>query len=188
MEGKSSHNARLIHAPAPSGDLAEFCGIMLGDGHIGSGQLWVSVNAQTDLPYVPYVQDLFEKLLSAIGLHSSNKVRDQVGIPGWIFGSREYRRRFIRGFFDTDGSIYRLKRFDAVQMSFSNRSMPLLDGTRQALLDLEYHPSRVSDHSVYLTRRGDVEKYVQDIGFGNAKHQDRAKAFGVLPTVVPTDL
>lgn len=206
-------SARVIPLPAYSGDLAEFCGIMLGDGHVGTGQLWVTVNAQTDLPYVPYVQDLFEKLfsfrprlrgyrqgrvdlyltssslvraLSAIGLHSSNKVRDQVGVPAWIFGSLKFRRRFIRGFFDTDGSIYRLKRFDAVQMSFSNRSMPLLDGTRQALLDLRYHPSRVSDHSVYLTRRGDIEKYIQEIGFGNAKHQFRAKAFGIMPAVPHT--
>lgn len=62
----------------------------------------------------------------------------------------------------------------------------LLDGTRQALLDLEYHPSRVSDHSVYLTRRRDIEQYIQEIGFGNAKHRQRAAAFGVMPTVAHT--
>lgn len=199
---------RIIPLPPLSGDLAEFLGVMLGDGHIGGGQLWVTVNAQTDLPYIPYVQDLFERLflfrprltryrqgtvdlyltssslvrdLRAIGLSSPNKVRDQVGVPGWVFGSLEYRRRFIRGFFDTDGCIYRLKHFNAVQMSFSNRSMPLLDGTRQALLDLGYHPSRVSDHSVYLTRRSEIRRYIQEIGFGNTKHELRAKAFGVMP-------
>ena len=209
-----TNKARLIPLPAFSGDLAEFCGIMLGDGHIGTGQLWVNVNAKTDLPYVTYVQDLFEKLflfrprvtarrdaaavalyltssslvrnLQNIGLHSPNKVRDQVGVPAWIFSSTDYRQRFLRGFFDTDGSIYRLKWFDAAQMSFSNRSRPLLDGTRQALLDLEYHPSRVSDHSVYLTRRRDIERYIQEIGFGNAKHRQRAAAFGVMPTVAHT--
>src|SRR3990172_11734771 len=53
VEGKNSHNARIIQVPALSGDLAEFCGIILGDGHVGSGQLWVSVNAHTDLSYVP---------------------------------------------------------------------------------------------------------------------------------------
>jgi len=204
------NNARIIPLPNYSGDLAEFCGIMLGDGHIGTGQLWVTVNAKTDPLYVGYVQDLFEKVLAfrprltrdkygatidlyvtssslvrdlrTIGLHSPNKVRDQVSVPTWIFDSAEYQQRFIRGFFDTDGSIYRLKRFDAVQMSFSNRSLPLLDGTRQALCNLGYHPSRVSDHSVYLTRRRDIERYVLEIGFGNPKHRQRAEVFGVVPT------
>lgn len=209
-----SNKARLIPLPAFSGDLAEFCGIMLGDGHIGTGQLWVTVNAKTDMPYLTYVQNLFEKLFSfrprvtarrdgsavalyltssslvrnlqTVGLHSPNKVRDQVGVPAWIFSSSDYRGRFLRGFFDTDGSIYRLKWFDAVQMSFSNRSMPLLDGTRQALLDLGYHPSRVSDHSVYLTRRRDLERYVQEIGFGNSKHRQRTETFGVLAPPAPS--
>jgi hypothetical protein len=198
---------RNIPLPPYSGDLAEFCGIMLGDGNIGTAQLRVTVNAQTDLHYVPYVQDLFERLfafrprvtryrygrvdlyltsaslvrcLSAIGLHSPNKVRDQVGVPAWIFDSLEYRWRFVRGFFDTDGSIYRLKHFNAMQMSFRNRSIPLLNGTRQALLDLGYHPSQISNHSVYLTRRTDIRRYVGEIGFGNVKHQFRARAFGVL--------
>jgi hypothetical protein len=179
---------------------------MLGDGNIAAAQLRVTVNAQTDLAYIPYLQDLFERLfafrprlarsrhgrvdlyltsaslvrcLSTIGLHSRNKVRDQVGIPRWIFDSLEYRQRFVRGFFDTDGSIYRLKRFHAVQLSFRNRSTPLLDGTRQALLDLGYHPSLTSNYAVYLTRRRDIQRYIQEIGFGNAKHQFRARAFGL---------
>ncbi len=29
---KSCHNARILHVPPHSGDLAEFCGVMLGDG------------------------------------------------------------------------------------------------------------------------------------------------------------
>jgi len=201
-------HARHIPLPAYSGDLAEFCGIILGDGHIGAGQFWVTINAQTDLHYVPYVQDLCEELfafrpriardrpgsvdlyltssslvksLSRIGLYSSNKVHDQVAVPRWIFDSLEYRRRFLRGLFDTDGSIYRLKHFNAVQMSFRNRSTPLLEGTRQALHDLGYHPSRVSSHSVYLTRRADIDRYIKEIGFGNAKHRFRAKAFRVMP-------
>ena len=118
--------------------------------------------------------------LRRIGLYSSNKVRDQVSVPDWIFSHPEYQRRFLRGFFDTDGSIYQLKHFNAVQMSFSNLSLPLLDGTRQLLLTLEYHPSRVSGHSIYLTRRRDIKNYVKEIGFGNLKHLQRAQRFGIL--------
>jgi hypothetical protein len=209
-EGKTSHNARVLHVPEPSGDLAEFCGVMLGDGHIGAAQISITVNIKTDSPYVAYLQDLLERLfhfrprvtavkhgstvdlyitsaylvreLRGIGLSSSNKVRDQVGVPEWIFSGPECQRRFLRGFFDTDGSIYRLKHFDAVQMSFSNLSRPLLEGTRRLLLIPGYHPSKMSGHSVYLTRRRDVANYIREIGFGNLKHAMRAQTFRVLPS------
>lgn len=206
-----SNNARILHVPIPSEDLAEFCGVMLGDGHIGQGQIFITVNIKTDSNYVPYLQDLLERLfqfcprvmprklgstvdlyvtsaylvrkLREIGLLSSNKVRDQVMVPGWIlFGTAEYQQSFLRGFFDTDGSIYRLKHFNAVQMSFSNLSLPLLEGTRQLLLGLGYHPSRFSGHAIYLTRQTDLRKYAQEIGFGNLKHYSRAAIFGIAST------
>ncbi len=172
-----------------------FCAVMLGDGHIGPAQIFITVNIKTDSLYVPYLQDLLERLfhfrprvtgvkygstvalyvtsaywvreLRGIGLSSSNKVRDQVSVPDWISSVPEYQRRFLRGFFDTDGSIYQLNHFDAVQMSFSNLSLPLLEGTRHLLLVLGYHPSRVSGHSVSLTRQRDSMAYSQEIGFGN---------------------
>lgn len=200
------NNARVIDLPSLSGDLAEFCGVMLGDGHISPAQILITVNINTDSLYVPYLQDLLERMfhfrprvtsvkygstvdlyitsahlvreLRKIGLYSSNKVRDQVSIPDWILRSPAYKRRFLRGFFDTDGSIYRLKHFNAVQMSFSNLSVPLLEGTRQLLLDLGYHPSRFSGHSVYLTRQEDIRTYIREIGFGNLKHLRGAQRFG----------
>jgi len=206
-EKPGANNARILHVPPLSEDLAEFCGVMLGDGHIGTAQIFITVNIKTDWQYVGYLQDLLERLfqftpratnanhesvvdlyltsaylvgrLHEIGLYSSNKVRDQVGVPEWIFGATEYQRGFLRGFFDTDGSIYRLKHFDAVQMSFSNLSVPLLEGTRRLLLGLGYHPSKFSGHAVYLTRRRDIKNYAQEIGFGNLKHLSRATMFGV---------
>ncbi|MGH2349240.1 MAG: LAGLIDADG family homing endonuclease [bacterium] len=217
--GKRSHNAKILNVPASSGDLAEYCGIMLGDGHVGTHQFTITVNVKTDAPYVSYLQDLVETLfgdrpritadargvvvdlfvtstylmqeLRGIGLYSTNKVRDQVSVPDWIFSKAEYQKRFIRGFFDTDGSIYLLKHFNAPQMLFKNCSFPLLDGTRQILLNLGYHPSKISGYSVYLTRRADIERYGLDIGFGNSKHLERAARFGVrsalslIPTIPP---
>lgn len=204
-------NRRILEVPPLSEDLAEFCGVMLGDGHIGTGQIFITINIKTDRNYVAYLQDLLERLfqfpprvtrvineavvnlyvtsahlvgkLRDVGIYSSNKVRDQVGVPNWIFGAPEYQRGFLRGFFDTDGSIYRLKRFNAVQMSFSNRSLPLLEGTRLILLGLGYHPSRFSGHAIYLTRQTDLREYAQEIGFGNLKHYARATIFGI--TSVP---
>src|SRR3989442_5286416 len=59
---KPSHNARMLHVPSLCGDLAEFCGVMLGDGHIGPSQIWITVNVKTDAPYIPYLQALQEHL------------------------------------------------------------------------------------------------------------------------------
>lgn len=83
----------------------------------------------------------------------------------------------MRGFFDTDGSIYGFKHFHAVQMSFRNRSFPLLEVTRRILLNLGFQASRISSYSVYLTRREDMRRYVEEIGFGNTKHSTRAARF-----------
>jgi hypothetical protein len=201
---RGSHNARILHVPAHSGDLAEFCGIMLGDGHLGTRQLTITANIKTDAQYVAYVQDLVEALfhyrpprsqvkdhsvvdlyltstplmreLPSIGLYSANKVKDQVGIPDWILSEIEYQQRFVRGFFDTDGSIYLLKHFNAPQMLFKNRSIPLLDGTRKILLNLGYHPSRISGYSVVsdaterhrAVRLGDRIRKLKASGSGRA--------------------
>ena len=61
-----------------------------------------------------------------------NKVKSQVDIPRWIFKKPEFIRRFLRGFFDTDGSIYEL-RF-GIQISLSNKSQPLLQSLHKLLL------------------------------------------------------
>ncbi len=50
----SSTNARIIYLPPPTGDLAEFCGVMLGDGHVGLSQIFITVNVKTDASYVLY--------------------------------------------------------------------------------------------------------------------------------------
>lgn len=194
--------------PSKSGLLAEFVGIVLGDGHISScsGQIHVYLNFEADGDYVDYVKKLLEDLFSLkvgiipkkgtkavdifvtsvklirflrkLGLSSSNKVKDQTDVPGWIWGSESMKKGFLRGFFDTDGSIYRLK--FGVQMSFNNRSLPLLVSTREILLDLNFHPSSVSSTSVYLTRKEDLKMYVEEVGFSNQKHLDKAKRFGIV--------
>ena len=47
-----------LNLPDFSGKLAEFFGIMLGDGHIGPGQVWICINTITDKEYIRYVKRL----------------------------------------------------------------------------------------------------------------------------------
>jgi intein/homing endonuclease len=192
--------------PSFSDKLAEFVGIMLGDGNISSGQIRISLNSVTDRKYSFYIQRLLKSLfkvstgvyqrknqqeldlfISSVdlidylrekGLFITNKVKYQVDVPSWIFNKDSYKKSFLRGFFDTDGSIYLLRY--GVQMAFNNRSYPLLSSTKEILLNLGYHPSAISSNKVYLTRKPDLRRYANEIGFGNSNHSERAKKFGII--------
>lgn len=107
-----------------------------------------------------------------------DKVAQQVDIPKWIFTNRKYRIGFLRGFFDTDGSIYKL-RF-GVQICYKNASAPLLGSTRKILLGLGYKPSQITYRSLYLTRKEDLCRFFKEVEPTNQKHINRAKSFKVI--------
>lgn len=124
-----------IKIPAYSDLLAEFVGIILGDGGITNHQVTVSLNYTRDAEYILYVISLFEKLFSVvpfrtdhikenytsivassinlveflekIGLHRGNKVKQQVDIPKWVFKNKDWMKFCLIGLIDTDGNIAR---------------------------------------------------------------------------------
>ncbi len=123
--------------PLPSERLAEFVGIVLGDGGLTRSQLHITLNSEADKEYVGYVVDLVEDLfgynpgvckrkrkkavvvvvtgvkfvdyLLEIGLLIGSKVRHQVDVPDWIKDNSKYSRMCLRGLLDTDGGIFRHK-------------------------------------------------------------------------------
>ena len=104
-----------------------------------------------------------------------NKVKSQVNMPNWIFSRREFMEAFLRGFFDTDGSVYSL-RF-GIQISFTNRSIPILQALQRMLEKLEYNPSKVSGFHLYITRREEINRFFQEVRPRNSKHQKRFVEF-----------
>ena len=84
-------------------------------------------------------------------------------------------KAFLRGFFDTDGSVYKLK--FGIQLSFTNKSMPLLTALQKALFELQYKPSEISSWKIYLTRKEDIKRFFSEIKPQNKKHLDRFKSF-----------
>lgn len=190
-------NCKQVQLPEQrTSDLAEFFGIMLGDGHISHFQAMVTLGTK-ELAYVEYVARLIEMLfggpatvsirkdgyrdvyVGSVRLTSwlrdqglvSNKVASQVDAPPWIFSKSEYMNSFLRGFFDTDGSVYRL-RF-GIQISLTNRSRPLLHSLQGMLSRLGYKPSAVSACRVYLTRKDDVSRFFNEVRPANHKHLQR---------------
>jgi len=125
---------KKMNVPSYSADLAEFIGIMLGDGGMSFYQINITVNSETDKEYVKYIIALVKKLFSIqtavllrknetavrivaparnlieflqnCGLKTGNKIKNKIDIPAWVIRRREYKLSCIRGLFDTDGSCY----------------------------------------------------------------------------------
>src|SRR3989338_3245556 len=183
-----------------SSKLAEMLGILLGDGHLTPTQVTVTLGKKDE--YVDYVSDLMEQLFKVrpkvittkdghyvIYLGSArlvrwflnmglvfNKVGSQVNMPSWCFKNKRFLKNAVRGLIDTDGSVYKL-RSGNVQMSFCNRSLPLLKSARLALLSLGLFPSQISGYNFYITRKDDLHRYYHKIGFNNKKNEKRFLEF-----------
>jgi intein/homing endonuclease len=131
----------LIPQPKPfheprgySVELAEFVGILLGDGHVGKEQWSIALNLVKDREYSIFVKKLITNLFKftpsvltrndchviiiqgsgmrsiqyfvKLGLKIGNKVKQQVGVPDWIQKNPLYRIACVRGMVDTDGGIF----------------------------------------------------------------------------------
>ncbi|KKT82526.1 MAG: hypothetical protein UW79_C0005G0051 [Candidatus Yanofskybacteria bacterium GW2011_GWA2_44_9] len=137
-KGKFNKNAITatlpIHIPRQSADLAEFFGILLGDGGISRRQVTVTVHKIDDKKYADYIKNLIKRLFKIVpsfylskkdnvidivvsrselvkflvnsGLPIGSKVRHQVDVPQWIKRSDKFSASCIRGLFDTDGCLY----------------------------------------------------------------------------------
>lgn len=137
-EGKykkdSVTNPRSIRLPRKSTKLAEFLGIMMGDGTLAPYHIAITLNAVDDLEYSYFVSKIIEELfqteakryskkdakvlnivvsriklvdyLRKLGLPKGDKVKQRLSIPNWIKSNKKYARACVRGLVDTDGSVY----------------------------------------------------------------------------------
>lgn len=125
---------KIYRRPEFSEELAEYVGIMLGDGGITPGQCTITCNSIADKNYILFVCSLGKRLFGeepklfkrkdcnatimyyngsfliryflGIGLKVGNKVKQQVDVPEWIKSSRAFSIACLRGLIDTDGGIF----------------------------------------------------------------------------------
>lgn len=131
---ENSHR-KNVTLPKYSAELAEFFGIMIGDGGINNPwQANITLNSIKDAEYAEYVYRLCKKLfgispamrkrktrnalvisLASIsvvdflvrnGLVRGNKIKTGLKIPKWVLKNPSYSKNCVRGLIDTDGCIF----------------------------------------------------------------------------------
>lgn len=204
LGGRNSLEGRnLIKVPPYSPLLAEFFGIILGDGNVyvnkkyGAYQIRVACHPVHEEKYARFISNLFETLfglktsllkrgsglyvgadsreLAVFLLGNLPGLRARFSFPPWLLEDPQCLRSFVRGLTDTDGSVYRLsnKNPGTVRIGFKNTDRSLSSAYRKALLKLGFHPSRLIHGNVFLTRKEDTKRYLKEIGFNNTKHKER---------------
>jgi hypothetical protein len=138
-EGKYKTNlithCKPIQKPKFSETLAEFVGIILGDGGITKSQISVSLNSKNEKEYSNFVRSLIKRLFNVYAaisykkkysgidirvsrsalvhfcaeklvLTQGDKVKQQVDIPEWIKQDKVYLTACVRGLMDTEGCVF----------------------------------------------------------------------------------
>jgi intein/homing endonuclease len=173
-------------------DLAELIGIILGDGnlyrHPRTENLRIVCHSK-DVAYIKHVERLiffiFDKAPSSYKRHYKNavninlyqqhisarlnipvgdKIKNNVGVPEWIFSKRKFMTRCLKGLFETDGCFQEDKSNYAQYIEFKNYCCRLLKDVGDLLLRLGYHP-QIGKNYVRLARRKEVYGFKKLIGF-----------------------
>ena len=189
---------RPVRLPSYSVDLAELLGIIFGDGYLSKYHFSVYLNKICDKEYSYFVVDLIKGIFR--GIHVGSNVVDKNGviviqvsskkiceylrnigfnpvrkIPRWIERSQDFMKPFIRGLFDTEGSVG-FKRFAGrrgkylyKQLIVTSRNKNLLDFLPKGLKKLGFSPTMNSRKNIYISNQKDIKRFVQEIGLHNPK-------------------
>lgn len=188
-----------IKLPPENEELAEFVGILLGDGYVSKYQTSVILNSIADKDYILYVVNLISKLFPKVkislikrkndkaldirfnsiiiskyfiemGIVANNKI-----IPQWILNDNNFKIACLRGLFDTEGSIsfkvYEGKEKVSVykQLNFRNTNSEIIVFARDALISLGFDPTMTLKHSIYLSNNISIANFREKVGFNNPK-------------------
>lgn len=170
--------------------LAEFVGIMLGDGNICRNAIKISFDKRNKI-YINHVKELSKKLfgielrikfapetnqahlyfynktlveeLLKLGLKRGSKIENQIGVPKWIKENENYLKSCIRGLIDTDGCVYICKREKQTYVKFTNFNQQLLNDFKEMTDKLGYSFAKANKRNKCLYRKTEVEKFIKEI-------------------------
>ncbi len=187
-ESHCVHYANLPH----DGDLAEYIGVVLGDGNIEktprTERLVIAGDAKkiefiyryakmTELLFkkTPVVMkagysnavriSLYQKFISKrLGIPTGDKGRLIYKLPRWIEDDARHTIRFLRGLYEAEGSLSVHLPTSTYNFTFSNTNSSLLKIVEILLKRLEFHPE-VRNNAIRIRRRAEVEKLKNLIEF-----------------------
>lgn len=180
-----------ISLPQFSEDLAEFVGILIGDGSLSklNYEITISLNSLYEMPYAIYIKSLINKLfrispriyiqkgtiririnskalfnfLLQIGVPWGKKKKE---IPKWIGKRKEYIIGFVRGLIDTDGSIFLSS--DKCVLNFSSKE--LANETSKLLGMILGRYIRVLGNNLNIFSLNAIKDYMKKVGSSNLKN------------------
>ncbi len=188
---RDDHRVRYADLPR-NGDLAEYIGVVLGDGNIeacprterliivGNSNNPEFIRRYTRLthilfgnePTVTKLKDvnalrisLYQKYISQrLGIASGNRKDVPYTLPDWINENESFSIRFLRGLFEAEGSLNIHLPTCTYNFSFSNKNQSLLNIVEDILRRLEFHPE-VRNNAIRIRRKAEVEKLRKLIAF-----------------------
>ena len=194
------NNQNRVNTPLEhSVDVAEFFGILLGDGSVTKYYSKVYLNAKADINYAPFVKELAHKLFVGASVTfqkrpgegtlemqiSSRTVCDYLRslgfdakkriVPFWIIQNKDYVKATVRGLFDTEGSVgikyFRGKNGNYIykQLTVTNKNKNILSFISKSLIALGFSPTINSNKNIYISNLKDIERFVREINLHNPK-------------------
>ena len=175
-----------------NGDLAELIGVVLGDGYIGQHErtqvLRVVSNSNNQGfidRYVSMIERVFSKqpavakrknsecvnitiyqnnIADRLSLHVGAKTHRPYTLPNWIVNSRQFKLRFLRGLYETDGCVAYHPATYTHKFIFCNVNQSLLDLVFMLLCELGFHPTKTK-RNVQLSRKAEVQAALKLVKF-----------------------
>ena len=175
-------------------NLAELIGVILGDGnlnkHPATENLRITCNSN-DKGYIKYIANLITKVFykapsvrkrndenavsidlyqckisDRLNLPCGNKIKNNVGVPAWVFFNEGYIVRCLKGLFETDGCFHEDKDNHTRVIEFKNNCTKLREDVYNALLRLGFSPQLGSNY-VRLAKKKEVYRFKELIDFRN---------------------
>lgn len=187
-------------------NMAEIIGVLNGDGHISKDKKEICViGSKDEKDYALYLQDLFSKklqinfnhlffdnscfklkgysvelskvLIKDYGLPCGNKI-GKLHIPQKILLKDKLLISYLRGLYDTDGTIYTRRKKDYV-VEISSADKNYLIEIRSALKRLGFNASLLKNH-VAIYKKEDIKVFFELIKPSNSKHLKRFESYSKL--------
>lgn len=168
--------------PLKSNELAEFVGILLGDGHISDCQVKIYQGIK-EKEYICFIKKLIKNLfnynpkvyfyknvfiitcngielvnfLEKIGLKRGNKIKNGVSMPQWVKKNAEFRKACVRGLFDTDGCLY-FHNHKTKGIRYCHFGFCFTSYSKAILEDFE-ESLKILDYNMYNNKKGRIYIY-----------------------------